>query len=291
MNEFWHRVEERQNKVGLVCVGLDPVWDRIPQSAMTLHGPSRHDIILGFLEQIVDVTADIACAYKPNRAFFAKFGFDGLGVLQRIIQFIHDGYPGIPVILDAKEGDIGPTNEGYVEEAFDVLKADAITLNPYLGQEAYKPFLDRKDKGLILLCRTSNLGSDELQCLTVMHEREGHGVCYERLYQVVARNIAERWNQHGNCALVAGATHPDEVGRIRQIIGDNMHLLVPGFGKQGGSVEQTIPLAINSRGTGVLANSSSGILYAGGGDDYALKARAETIRLRSEIDHYRLPSN
>ena len=290
MNEFWQNVEERQDNVGLVCVGLDPVWDRIPQCVMTLYG-NRHDVMLNFLEQIVDATADIACAYKPNRAFFAKYGHDGLGVLQRIIKFIHDGYPGIPVILDAKEGDIGPTNEGYAEEAFDLLKADAITLNPYLGQEAYRPFLARRNKGLIFLCRTSNPGSDELQCLTVMHQRGEEGICYEPLYQVVARNIAERWNEHGNCALVAGATNPQDVGAIRQIIGNDMYLLVPGFGKQGGSVEETVPLAINNRGTGALANSSSAILYAGGGDDFAFKARVETMRLCAEINHYRLPNS
>lgn len=275
VNEFFSKLEQRQRRVGLVCVGLDPVLSKLP---LSITG-STHDRILRFLTDIVVATASIVCAFKANRAFFGREDEEGMAALKGIIAFIHRHYPDIPVILDAKEGDIGPTNEGYAIEAFDALKADAITLNPYLGGEngeAYAPFLERADKGLIFLCRTSNPGSDWLQC---------HGD--PPLFHKVARDVATKWNRHGNCALVAGATNPADVGIIRQIVGDNMQLLVPGFGTQGGSVEKTIPLAVNSRGLGVIANNSSGILYASGHEDYATAAASQTSRFRMEIDRYR----
>lgn len=279
MNDLFYRLEERQEKVGLVCVGLDPVSAKIPASVRTLCGPNDYVVIRTFLKRIIDATADIACAFKPNRAFYGRRGSQGMELLRDIIRYIKNGWPDILVILDAKEGDIGPTNIGYAEEAFDYLRADAITLNPYLGGEtgeAYQPFLDRHDKGLIFLCRTSNPGSDWLQ---------NHGT--PPLFHKVATDIATKWNRHGNCALVAGATNPDDVGVIRRLVGDNIQLLVPGFGTQGGSVAQTIPQALNSRGHGVMANSSSGILYAGNGEDFATAARSEALRFRQEINLHR----
>ncbi|HET6587345.1 MAG TPA: orotidine-5'-phosphate decarboxylase [Oleiagrimonas sp.] len=258
-----------QTNDSLVCVGLDPTPSRFPAALK-----DDADAVLTFCTAIVDATADLVCAFKPQIAHFAALGAEE--ALERLIAHIHDKHPGIPVILDAKRGDIGSTAEHYAEEAFDRYQADAVTANPYLGQDSIQPFLDRADKGVILLCRTSNPGGADFQNLDCGGEP---------LYLKVAETIAKRWNT-GNCALVAGATFPEELGRIRKKIGD-MPLLVPGIGAQGGDIEAVLKNGLTADGTGLIISSSRAILYAGNGEDYADAARKAAQTLRDDINLHR----
>ena len=225
---------------------------------------------------IIDATANLVCAYKPNSAFYERYGEAGIRALSRTISYSQKNFPHIPIILDAKRADIGSTNTGYVLSAFDQLGVDAITVHPYLGKEALAPFLERKDKGIIVLAKTSNLGSGEFQDLLVGEDQEP-------LYQVVARNVAQNWNSNGNCGLVVGATYPAELRRVREIVGD-IPLLIPGIGAQGGDVAATVAAGRDSRGWGMIINSSRGIIYASRGDDFAQAAYFATVRLRDEIN-------
>ena len=218
---FIQNLREAQKKnQSLVCVGFDPELSKFP-----VHLKNHPDALFEFHKAIVDATADLVCCYKPQIAHFAALGAEDS--LQRTIAYIHETYPGIPVILDAKRGDIGSTAERYAIEAFDRYQADAVTLNPYLGRDSIQPFLDRKDKGVILLCRTSNKGAGDFQDLI----SDG-----KPLYQHVARTVAEQWNENGNCMLVVGATWPRQLADVRNLVGD-MPFLVPGVGAQGGDVE------------------------------------------------------
>ncbi len=189
----------------------------------------------------------------------------------------------MPVILDAKRGDIGSTAQHYASEAFDRYRADAVTVNPYLGRDSVQPFLDRTDKGVIVLCRTSNPGARDLQDL-VVPDKIGDG---RPLYQHVAQLVARDWNANGNCALVVGATYPDELQEVRAIIGD-MSILVPGIGAQGGDVQAVLRNGKNTQGAGLIISSSRAILYAGSGEDFAQAARGEARKLRDEINRLAL---
>lgn len=236
------------------------------------------EVLINFCLEIVEATKEFACAYKPNSAFFEAHGNVGWQALGRIIENIHLLAPGKPVIWDAKRGDIGNTNNGYVKAAFEFLDADAITVQPYLGAEAMKPFLDMKDKGIIVLCRTSNPGAGEFQDLLVNGEP---------FYRYVARNVAsEKWNKYNNCAVVVGATYPDELREARTLVGD-MPILIPGIGAQGGDIEKTVMAGKDSRGQGMIINSSRGIIYASSGEDFAEAAYCETKRLNELINQYR----
>jgi orotidine-5'-phosphate decarboxylase len=188
----------------------------------------------------------------------------------------------VPVILDAKRGDIGSTAQHYASEAFDRYGADAVTANPYLGRDSMQPFLDRADKGVIVLCRTSNPGARDLQDL-VVPDKIGGG---KPLYQHVAELVARDWNANGNCALVVGATYPDELREVRAIVGD-MPILVPGIGAQGGDVQAVLRNGKNAQGAGLIISSSRAILYAGSGEDFAQAARGEARKLRDEINRWR----
>lgn len=254
----------------LVCVGLDPEPARFPA---VLQGDA--DAVFTFCRAIVDATADLVCAFKPQIAHFAALGAED--ALTRLIAHIHTAHPGVPVILDAKRGDIGSTAKHYAEEAFDRYDADAVTANPYLGHDSIAPFLQRADKGVILLCRTSNPGGADFQNLDV----DG-----APLYLRVAETIAHDWNGHGNCALVAGATFPAELGHIRSVVG-NMPLLVPGIGAQGGDVAAVLAAGLTHAGTGLIISSSRAILYAGSSADYAQTARQAALDLRSAINRNR----
>lgn len=268
---FMHQLQRAwQTNDSLVCVGLDPDPKRFPAH---LHGDT--DAVFAFCAAIVDATADLVCAFKPQIAHFAALGAEE--TLQRLIAHIHERHPGVPVILDAKRGDIGSTAENYAREAFDRYGADAVTANPYLGHDSVQPFLERADKGVILLCRTSNPGGGDFQNLAVDDEP---------LYLKVAETVATHWNAHGNCALVAGATYPEELGRIRAKVGD-MPLLVPGIGAQGGDVRAVLENGLTSDGTGLIVSSSRAILYAGGDADYAQAARRATLALRDTINRHR----
>jgi len=254
----------------LVCIGLDPEPAKFPAK---LAGDP--DSIFNFCRAIVDATAQYVCCFKPQIAHFAALGAED--ALQRLIAHVHAAHPGIPVILDAKRGDIGSTAQHYAAEAFDRFGADAVTANPYLGRDSLQPFLDRADKGVVILCRTSNPGARELQDLIV----EGRP-----LYQHVAETIARDWNGNGNCALVVGATWPEQLRQVRAIVGD-VPFLVPGVGAQGGDVEAVVTNAKTADGTGLMVSSSRAILYASNGKDFALAAGEAAKALRDGINRYR----
>ncbi len=260
----WHRNNS------LVCVGLDPEPARFPQRFA-----GDDDAVFHFCRDIVDATADLVCCFKPQIAHFAAIGAED--ALQRLIAHIHAHQPGVPVILDAKRGDIGSTAQHYASEAFDRYEADAVTVNPYLGRDSVQPFLDRADKGVVILCRTSNAGSGDLQDLDV-----GGGP----LYQHVAKMVSTEWNANGNCLLVTGATWPGQLAEVRAIVGE-LPLLVPGIGAQGGDVEATMRNGQSSDGSGLLISSSRAILYAGHNDEFANAAREATLALRDEINRHR----
>ena len=269
LHQAWQRNDS------LVCVGLDPEPARFPA-----HLRGTPDAVYAFCRAIVDATADLVCAYKPQIAHFAALRAED--ALERLIAHIHDAHPGLPVILDAKRGDIGSTAQHYATEAFERYRADAVTLNPYLGRDSIQPFLDRADKGVILLCHTSNPGAADLQDLVV----EGAGGERLPLYQHLARTIARDWNAHGNCALVTGATWPGQLAEVRALVGD-MPLLVPGIGAQGGDVEAVLRHGRTAAGTGLMVSSSRAILYAGQGEDFAAAARRATETLREQINRCR----
>ena len=238
----------------MLCVGLDP----------------HEKPLFFFCKKIVDQTHDLVCAYKPNSAFYEASGAAGIAELKKLCAYIQKKYPHIPIILDAKRADIGNTNNGYVSYAFDYLKVDAITVHPYLGREALKPFLDRKDKGIIVLCRTSNDGAGEYQDLITKGKK---------LYMHLAKEVAKSWNKYNNCLLVVGATYPKEMKQIRAVVGD-ITFLVPGIGAQGGDIEKSVKAGKNSKGRGMIISASRSVLQA-------KSPRREAMKLRDEINKYR----
>ena len=241
----------KKNK-SLVCVGLD-------SDISKLSSPSQ----LSFNKSIIEATADLVCSYKLNTAFYESIGHEGIKALKDSCDYLIKKYPEIPIIIDAKRADIGNTNKGYVQFVFTYLGANAVTVHPYLGEEAIRPFLDCKDKGIIILCRTSNPGAGEFQDL------EAGNI---PLYKIVAKNVASKWNSNKNCMLVVGATYPDELRQVRKIVGD-MTLLVPGIGAQGGDLEATLKAGLNSKKRGLIINSSRGIIFAENPRDEAMKLR------------------
>lgn len=271
MKGFRGRLVEAWNRSrSLVCVGLDPEVERFPPEVAARRSP-----IFEFNKAIIDATADLVCAYKPQFAHYAAQRAED--ELERTIGYIHRHHPGVPVILDAKRGDIGNTAKRYAIEAFERYGADAVTVNPYLGGDSLEPFLEYEDRGVFVLCRTSNRGASDLQDLPVGSRP---------LYQAVAELAAARWNARGNCALVVGATYPAELAEVRRIVGD-MPILVPGIGAQGGDVEQAVERGRTAAGTGLIVSSSRAILYASSADDFAAAARAATLSLREAIDRSR----
>ena len=264
----WHQ------RNSLLCVGLDPDPAKFP-----VHLQGRPDAIFEFCKAIVDATADLVCCFKPQIAYFAAHRAEDQ--LEALIQHIHAAHPDTPVILDAKRGDIGSTAEQYAIEAFERFKADAITVNPYMGRDSVDPYLAYPDKGVILLCRTSNPGGSDLQFLEV---ETPHGRM--KLYEHVARTVAEDWNASGNCGLVVGATFPAEIARVRELTGD-MPLLVPGIGAQGGDIAATLAAGRTAKGAGLMINSSRAVLYAGvkdGEEGFAAAARRVALDTRDVIN-------
>lgn len=257
----------------LLCVGLDPDMAKLPA-----HLQGGASAFVDFLKEIVDATADAVCAFKPNSAFFEAHGAAGIEQLKEVCDYIHATHPDIPIILDFKRADIGNTNNYYVELAYTYLGVDAVTIQPYLGREAVEAFLAHADKGVIVLCRTSNAGAHEFQDLEVNGRK---------LYLQVADNVAHEWNSNGNCLLVIGATYPDELKEIRTLVGDDMTFLVPGIGAQGGDVEATVKAGVNAAGRGLIINSARDIIYQSSGTDFAEAARARAHAVRDEINQYR----
>lgn len=272
MNTFNQKLASRFLKTGAVCIGLDPEIGLIPDVLKKEHG-TIEEILFTFNREIIDATADLALAYKPNSAFYEAEGEAGYRALKRTMQYLREHYSEIPVILDAKRADIGNTNLGYVKAAFDDLGADAVTLHPYLGKETLLPFLVRKDKGIFILVKTSNPGSSEFQNVMTANGTE--------LYKTVAERVASSWNENGNCGVVVGATYPEELRAVREIVGD-MPILIPGLGAQGGDAQATVNAGKNSHGGGMILSSSRGIIFASSGTDFADAARKATEKLLLE---------
>ncbi len=266
---FIQSLEQAQDKnQSLVCVGLDPNQLKIDALGLNL---------LTWLKNIVDATAGHVCAFKPQIAYFAAMSAEQ--ELTDIIQYIHRKYPNIPVILDAKRGDIGSTAEQYAEEAFSRYQADAVTVNPYMGGDTIEPYTRFKNKGVVVLCKTSNAGSGELQNLTLANGRT--------LFQEVAHKASNDWNANHNVLLVVGATYPAELAQIRQTVGD-MPLLIPGIGAQGGDVEATLRAGLRADGKGLIISSSRGIIYAGDSqENYAQAAEQACVELKNSINQFR----
>ena len=268
MSQFIEQLQQVwDSNNSLVCVGLDPEIERFP--AQILDQPSP---IFQFNKAIIDATADLVCAYKPQFAHYAAY--EAEDQLERTIDYIQSTYPAIPVILDSKRGDVGNTAERYAIEAFERYHADAVTVNPYLGGDSLEPFLKYEDKGVIILCRTSNPGAGDLQDLPIGGRR---------LFHTVADLAARRWNTRGNCMLVVGATYPRELAEVRELTG-NMPFLVPGVGAQGGDVAQAVQNGQSAAGSGLVISSSRSILYASAGEDFASAARAATEKLRDQVN-------
>jgi orotidine-5'-phosphate decarboxylase len=251
----------------LVCVGLDTDPKLMPEGIS----------IIDFNKAIIEATADLVCAYKPNLAFYEAMGDTGSEALKRTVKCIP---PAIPVIADAKRGDIGNTSRAYAIALFDVLGFDAATVNPYLGFDAIEPFIEYRDKGIFILCRTSNAGATDFQSLRC-ETPQG----YKPLFEIVA-DKAQAWNKNGNIGLVVGATYPDELKTIRKQHPE-MPILIPGIGAQGGDVALTVQNGASREGRRAIINSSRQILYASKGKDFAEAARQATLKLRDEINKYR----
>jgi orotidine-5'-phosphate decarboxylase len=248
----------------MLCVGLDPDLARLPAPLADAADPA--EAILRFCRGIVDATAPFACAFKPQIAYFAAARAEAQ--LELLIDHIHRAHPGVPVVLDAKRGDIGATAEQYAVEAFERYGADAVTVNPYMGFDSIEPYLRDRQRGVFLLCRTSNAGGSDLQGLKLA---DG-----EPLYERVALLAAREWNRNGQLGLVVGATFPEELARVRELVGE-MPLLVPGIGAQGGDIEATTRAGLARGGFGMLVNSSRAILYASADKDWA-EAAARVAR-------------
>ena len=254
----------------LLCVGLDPDLAKFPD-----HLRKNSEPYYSFAKEIIDATADLVCAYKPQIAYYAAVGAEA--ELKKTISYIKDRYPEIPVILDSKRGDIGSTAEMYAQESFDRYDADAVTVNPYLGTDSLEPFYRRKDKGTIILCRTSNSGAVDLQNLMV----DG-----KPLYQRVAEKASRDWNANKNILLVLGATYPKEIAEVRAIAPE-IPFLVPGIGAQGGDIKAVVEAGRTKDGAGLVINSSRAILYASAKNDFADAARKVAEATRDEINRYR----
>jgi orotidine-5'-phosphate decarboxylase len=251
----------RKNKSWL-CIGLDPDPELMPGVD-----------VLQFNKAIIEATSDLVCAYKPNLAFYEALGIEGLATLEKTVKYI----PGdIPVIGDAKRGDIGNTAKAYARALFSVLGFDAATVNPYLGYDSIEPFINYQDNGVFILCRTSNRGAADFQNLRT------NGL---PLYEAVAQK-AKEWNIHGNIGLVVGATYPEELKRVRSICPE-MCLLIPGIGAQGGDLASAVGYGVDARGEKAIINVSRQILYASKEKDFAQAARTMAEKIRKQINDYR----
>jgi orotidine-5'-phosphate decarboxylase len=272
---FADRLAESWARSGsLLCVGLDPDPARYPEPWR-----GRPDRTAEFCIAIVEATADLVCAFKPQIAYFSAIAAEEQ--LEQVIAHLRGHHPELPVILDAKRGDIGPTAEQYAKEAFDRYGADAVTVNPYLGLDAVEPFLDHERGAVLVLCRTSNPGSGDFQLLAATG---GEGTVAEPLYVHVARRIADRWGDTGRVGFVVGATYPRELAEVRALVGE-LPILVPGVGAQGGDPAEIVAAGATSRGTGLIVNSSRDVLYPRreGDADFAAAARAVAEATRAAL--------
>ncbi len=254
----------------LLCIGLDSDIDKLPKHLLKTSDP-----IFEFNKAIIDNTNDLVCAYKPNIAFYSSQGKLGLESLLKTIEYIKKF--NIPIILDAKRGDVGSTSTHYAKEVFDILKADAVTVNPYLGFDSIEPFLQREDKGIIVLCKTSNPGANDFQDLKMDNEP---------LYVKVAKKVVEWDKKYKNLLMVVGATYPEELKKIREIAKD-MFFLIPGIGMQGGDLENTLKNGLTKEKSGLIISVSRSIIFASNDLDFAEAATTEAQKIKEEINQYR----
>ena len=271
VNTFTQQLQSAWASQGsMLCVGFDPDPQRLPAVFQ-----GKPEGIFEFCREIADATADIVCSFKPQFAYFASQRAEAQ--LEKLTRYLKDKYPHIPVILDSKRGDIGSTADHYALEAFERYGADAVTVNPYMGFDTIEPYLKHAGKGVIVLCRTSNPGGSDLQFLNVAPNGEP-------LYLHVAKLAAQKWNSSGQISLVVGATFPEEIAKVRAIVGE-MPLLIPGIGAQGGDIDATVKAGgiPNKPGTGMMINSSRAILYASSGNDFAQAARKAAITTRDAL--------
>ena len=259
-------IQHIQDKKSFLCVGLDTDINKIPQQLLETEDP-----VFEFNKQIIDKTAEFAVAYKPNTAFYEVYGSKGWQSLEKTVQYIKANYPDIFIIADAKRGDIGNTSTNYAKAFFNTLKADALTVAPYMGKDSVEPFLGFEDKWVILLALTSNKGSQDFQYLNV-----GERLLYQQVLQT-----ATTWASSEKMMFVVGATHPEELGEIRKMLPDYF-FLVPGVGAQGGDL-QTVAKYGLSKDCGLLVNSSRGIIYASNGTDFADRAAEEAQKLQRQM--------
>ncbi|OZI55751.1 orotidine-5'-phosphate decarboxylase [Bordetella genomosp. 1] len=270
---FKQRLDHAWNtRNSLLQVGLDPDPQRFPRE---LDG--KPDAIFQFCRDIVDATAPYASSFKPQIAYFAAHRAEAQ--LEALCDHIRSAHPELPIVLDAKRGDIGSTAENYAREAFERYQAHAVTVSPYMGLDSVEPYLAWGDRGVIVLCRTSNPGGSDLQFLKMENG--------EPLYLHVAGLVADRWNAQGQCGLVVGATFPNELAAVRQRIGDDVPLLVPGIGAQGGDINATVNAGANQARTGMMINSSRAIIYASNGEDWREAAAKAAEGLRDAINAVR----
>jgi orotidine-5'-phosphate decarboxylase len=256
----------------LLCVGLDADFSKIPEKFKQMEFPQFE-----FNKWIIDETHEYAAAFKANIAFYEARGDKGIKELKMTMEFLQKNYPDIFTICDCKRADIGNTNQGYVDSLFDWFGFDAITLHPYLGSEALLPFLDRKDKGCIILCRTSNPGAGEFQDLEISDPSTT--LRAKPLWQVIAEEVSKNWNRNNNCMLVVGATYPEEMKKIRKIAGE-MTFLVPGVGAQGGDLSKVLKVGLNSEGLGLIIHSARSIIFSD-------NPKTEAQKLCEEIRQYK----
>lgn len=270
---FLDKLKSKWEEGKFVCVGLDSDYAKLPQFLKKSY--SKDEAIFQFNKAIINATADLVCAFKLNSAFYEAEGLEGWKALKETIVYIRGRHPDLPVILDAKRADIGNANDGYVKAIFDGLGVEAVTVHPYLGKDSLEPFLKYKDKGIIVLVKTSNPGSGEFQDLRV-----GQG--NKLLYEMVAQKVALSWNTFGNCAVMVGATYPKELANVRKIVGE-MPILIPGIGAQGGEIKATVEAGVNKKNQGIIISSSRAIIFTSLGENFAKSARAATQKLHTEI--------
>ncbi|KKQ16135.1 MAG: Orotidine 5'-phosphate decarboxylase [Candidatus Woesebacteria bacterium GW2011_GWB1_38_5b] len=273
MNRNFNKLLQKKWDEGkFLCVGLDSDFEKLPNS---VKNSSVKSALIKFNKAIVDATFDLVCAYKPQSSFYEAYGSAGLEALKETVKYIQKKYPDIPIILDAKRADIGNTNLGYTKAIFDDLGFDGVTVNPYLGEEALLPFLKYKDKGIIVLVKTSNPGSGEFQDLVVAKTKQP-------LYKYVAKQVSKVWNKNGNLAVVVGATYPSQLKEVREIVGD-IPILIPGIGAQGGDVLKTVKNAKDSKNQGMIISSSRGIIFVSSGKNFAEAAREKAVETDNQI--------
>jgi orotidine-5'-phosphate decarboxylase len=259
-----------------LCVGLDPDINKIPD-----HLRSDPNAILKFNKAIINATSDLVCAYKPNSAFYESLGADGWKILHETIKVVPDN---IPVILDFKRGDIGNTAAMYAKSAFEIFGVDAVTVSPYMGNDSIEPFTNYTDKGIFVLCLTSNPSAAEIQKQFISIEDDGKTKTLV-VYHYMAK-LVQQWNRNKNIGLVVGATLPGELKEIRGIINEDMPILIPGIGAQGGDLEQSIENGSNSKGQMAIINVARGVIYADNTKNYAEKAREAALNYQQSLMEY-----